>query len=89
MSTTVDLTPRAQQALREILGRQPDQRPEQVIEHALDLVAGQPAPRRGFNSLTDAEFEAWLNALAAHSNDIPPLPGETFSRESIYRDDEG
>ncbi|MGA3211087.1 MAG: hypothetical protein ABSD20_07245 [Terriglobales bacterium] len=89
MGMSVELTPHAQQVLREILGRQPDQRPEQVVERALDAVAGQSAPAQGLNLLADSEFEAWLDALAVHSSEIPPFPGETFSRESIYRDDEG
>jgi hypothetical protein len=32
------------------------------------------------------ETEAWLDRLARFSDKIPPMPGETFSREMIYQD---
>jgi hypothetical protein len=50
----------------------------------LEDAASQPAtpqPRR-----TPEEIRAWLNELAQFSNNIPPMPGETFSREMIYQD---
>lgn len=37
-------------------------------------------------ALSDAEFDAWLSAIAQYSEKIPPLEGETFSREMIYQD---
>ena len=36
--------------------------------------------------LTDEEFEAALDALAAYSDKIPVLPLEALSRDEIYRD---
>jgi hypothetical protein len=83
---TIHLTPQAEQVLRELMARQPDRRPEELIEGALNAIARQPAPRRGLHTLSEEEFEAWLDAVAAYSDRIPPMPGETFSREMIYRD---
>jgi len=34
---------------------------------------------------TRAEFGQWLDKFAAFSENIPPIPGETFSREMIYQ----
>jgi post-segregation antitoxin (ccd killing protein) len=33
------------------------------------------------------ETSAWLDQLAQFSHKIPAMPGETFSREMIYPDD--
>jgi hypothetical protein len=35
---------------------------------------------------TPEEVRAWLDRLAQFSDEIPPMPGETFSREMIYQD---
>jgi hypothetical protein len=35
---------------------------------------------------TREEIRAWLDELAALSDRIPPMPGESFSREMIYQD---
>ena len=35
---------------------------------------------------TPEETRAWLDELAQFSDEIPPMPGETFSREMIYQD---
>ncbi len=35
---------------------------------------------------TPEEIRAWLDELAAFSDEIPPQPGQTFSREMIYQD---
>lgn len=83
---TIHLTPQAEQVLRELMARQPDRRPEQLIEEALNAIASQTASRRALHTLSEEEFEAWLDAMAAYSGRIPPMPGETFSREMIYGD---
>ncbi len=36
--------------------------------------------------MTDEEVQAWFDELTQFSDKIPPLPGETFSRETIYQD---
>lgn len=88
MTMTIDLTPGAEHILRELLARQPERRPEEIVELGLNAIANQMPHKSGFNSLTDQEFEAWLDGLAAYSDQIPPMPGEIFSREMIYRDQE-
>lgn len=36
--------------------------------------------------LTDQEFAAILDQLALHSNKIPDLPNQAYSRAGIYQD---
>lgn len=83
---TIHLTKQAEQVLRELMARQPGSRPEELIEAALKAIARQPAPKRGLSELSEKELDTWLEAMAAYSDRIPPMPGETFSREMIYRD---
>ncbi|MCX6618588.1 MAG: hypothetical protein NTZ98_21140 [Acidobacteria bacterium] len=83
---TIHLTPQAEQVLRELMARQPDRRPEELVEAALNSIARQPAPKRGLHGLSEEDFETWFEAMAAYSDRIPPMAGETFSREMIYRD---
>ena len=46
-----------------------------------------PAPdERARRKWTRAEVRAWLDEMAQFSDEIPPMPGETFSREMIYQD---
>ena len=86
LGMTIHLTPQAEQVLRELMARQPNRRPEELIEAALNSIAQQPAPKGGLHGLSEEGFETWLEAMAAYSGRIPPMPGETFSREMIYRD---
>jgi len=86
LGMTIHLTPQAEQVLRELMARQPNRRPEELIEAALNSIARQPAPKGGLHGFSEEGFETWLEAMAAYSDRIPPMPGETFSREMIYRD---
>jgi hypothetical protein len=52
-----------------------------VIEQAISM----PLPS-GRRPKTGEEITAWLDSLAQFSDKIPPMPGETFSREWIYQD---
>jgi hypothetical protein len=36
--------------------------------------------------LTDEEFKASLDRLASYGKDLPKLPDDAYSRESIYQD---
>jgi hypothetical protein len=36
--------------------------------------------------MTGEEIQAWLDEMTQFSDKIPPMPGETFSREMIYQD---
>ena len=85
----VRLTPRGEHLVRQYLARGRYHSPEEVIEHALDTlvqadVPTEPAlaPKQG----SAEAFEAFLDALAEYSDQIPPMPGETFSRGMIYQD---
>lgn len=80
----VTLTPQAQELLRAALAQHPGASPAQILEHALAEHVGRvpSAPPK----LTPAEFHAWLDQFTAYSDQIPSLPGETFSREMIYQD---
>jgi len=41
-----------------------------------------PQPKK----LSPEEFDSWLAEFTQFSSQIPPMPGETFSREMIYQD---
>ena len=45
-----------------------------------------PSKPRTHRRWTPQEIRAWLDELARFSDKIPPMPGETFGREMIYRD---
>lgn len=81
---TITLTPNAEQIVRDQLARHPEQSPEEVVEQALRSIQSQPislSPRR-----TREDFRVWLKEYTKLSDQIPNLPGETFSREMIYED---
>jgi hypothetical protein len=48
----------------------------------------QPAPKPPRKPFDRKSFEEALDLLAAHSDQIPLLPEEAFSRESIYHRDD-
>jgi len=85
------LSGHAEELLRTVQARHPEQSPAELIEQALagqlerETRAEPPAelPRR---TLTPEELDRWLNEFAQFSDKIPAFPGETFSREMIYRD---
>lgn len=56
--------------------------------YILSLVerAAQPPPRPEPKKLSRQEFRDALDGMAEFSDKIPPLPGETFSREMICQD---
>ena len=60
-----------------------------VEAYVQDLVR-QAAPstlKKGLRrKRTPEETRAWRDELAQFSDEIPPMPGETFSREMIYQD---
>jgi hypothetical protein len=79
------LTPHGEELLEIALSRSPGQSPAQVIENALaEQVEREVSGAK--TKLTPASFHAWLNEFTAYSNRIPPMPGETFSRNMIYQD---
>ena len=54
---------------------------ESIVEQAM-TVATTFVPRQR----TREEMQAFYEALAAHSDKIPQLPDEAFTRESFYQD---
>jgi hypothetical protein len=88
----ITLTPNGEGLLRAVLARHPGQSPSQIVEEALaDRVdregAAEPSSSLGQSKcLTPGEFDSWLDAFTQFSDRIPPMPGETFSREMIYQD---
>jgi hypothetical protein len=85
----ITLTPHGEELLRSLLARQPGRSPTEIVEEALaGIEAGAPPlarlpePKR----LSHEEFQASLDRMAQFSDKIPPMPGETFSREMIYQD---
>ena len=84
----ITLTPRAERLLEERLASGPYHQPEKVIERALEALAEKEATGQleaGVDH-TLARFDAFLDALAADSDEIPPMLEETFSRGMIYQD---
>ena len=53
---------------------------ESLLEQAVTAVTSQPRLR------TREEMQAFYNVLAAHSDKIPQLQEEAFTRESFYQD---
>jgi hypothetical protein len=87
----VTLTPNGEELLRAALARHPGQSPTEVVEQALAEriereAATEPSAGPQAKKLTPEEFDSWLAEFTQFSNKIPPMPGETFSREMIYQD---
>ena len=87
----ITLTPHAEELLRSVLARHPERSPAEILEDALTRIEHEvadsrtallPEPKR----LSREESEAALDRMAQFSNKIPPMPGETFTREMIYQD---
>ena len=66
----------------EALGLSPEAYLERLIARATKQRSASEAGRRSGME----EFEAALDALARHSDKIPALSVETFSRENLYSD---
>jgi hypothetical protein len=55
--------------------------------YALELLEqAAPAAQVQKPQRTPEEIRAWLDEFAQFSDQIPAMPGETFSREMIYED---
>jgi len=53
---------------------------ESILEQAVTPSTSAPRKR------TREEMQAFYDVLAAHSDKIPQLPDEAFTRESFYQD---
>ncbi len=86
----ITLTPHAEALLRSLVARNPASTPAEILKRALAEAEGGvppsterlPEPKR----LSHEEFQASLDRMAQFSDKIPPMPGETASREMIYQD---
>ena len=58
---------------------------EAYVQSLLTQASPQPSGMAA-RAMTDEEIEAWFKELKQFSDKIPPMPGETFSREMIYQD---
>ncbi len=83
----ITLTPHGEELLRVARERHPDQSPAEILELALaERIAREQTPTPLNRKRTRAQFGEWLDKFAAFSEKIPPMAGETFSREMIYQD---
>ncbi len=81
MEIRIDLTPQMEAGLSaqaQTQGMSLDAYVQSVIEQ----IAAQRSPA----DLSLEDFEAGLDELAAESDDLPVLPAEAYTRESIYGD---
>jgi hypothetical protein len=83
----ITLTPRGEELLRIAVESHPDESATEIVERALaERIAREQAVSRPSRKPTLEELRTWFDEFAAFSEKIPPMPGETFSRDMIYRD---
>jgi hypothetical protein len=80
----ITLSPQAEELLRSVLARHLGQSPAEILEQALVEQAGRE--HLISTKLTPEEFDHWIEEFTGFSDKIPAMPGESFSREMIYRD---
>lgn len=83
---TVTLTPQAEQIVRNVLTKRPEQSPEQIIEQALLSFEPEQATSPTYRQRTPEQFRNWLEQLRKNAVAVPHLRNETYSREMIYQD---
>lgn len=83
MSITIELAPEVEARLTE----EAQARGLAVEEYAQHILERDSRPRLPEpKQLTDEEFYGALERMAKHSDEIPALPLDAFSRESLYSD---
>ena len=82
MALTIELPPDVEARLTE----QAEARGLDVATWAAHVLASATPPEGPVKPRTGEEARAWLDELARFSDQIPAMPGETFSREMIYQD---
>jgi hypothetical protein len=60
--------------------------PVEAYVQSLVKQAALQASEMARRKMTGEEIQAWLDELTQFSDKIPPMPGETFSREMIYQE---
>jgi hypothetical protein len=83
---TIILRPEQERVLLQAIDSGLAQSTSEALDQALDALRLRLPPSTVPQERTPEEIRAWLDELAALSDRIPPRPGETFSREMIYRD---
>ena len=84
MTLTLEIPPEVQRELArqaEVQGIPVQALVARLPKDATSPAAGGIPPQLRRSSV---EIEAWLDSLAEFSDQIPALPGETFSRTMIY-----
>jgi hypothetical protein len=82
MTLTIEIKPEVEAAL----AARAESQGVDVASYAASLVEEAVAPDLPRPKRSPEEVRAWLDRIAKYSDRIPDMPGETFSREMIYRD---
>jgi post-segregation antitoxin (ccd killing protein) len=82
MTITINIKPEVEAEL----ARQAEVRGMDVPAYATTLLEAAARPPRAAKSRTLEEFERTLDRIAQFADEIPALPDEAFSRESLYQD---
>ena len=82
MTLTIEIKPEVEAAL----AARAESQGVDVASYAASLVEEAVAPDLPRPKRSREEVRAWLDRIAEYSDKIPDMPGETFSREMIYRD---
>lgn len=83
MTLQLELSPELEARLvreAEAHGSKPEEYAQRLLDESL------PLHRAGTGILTPEGVETMLREMAKGSENLPDLPNEAFSRESIYRD---
>ena len=87
MTLTLEISPEVQRELAreaEVRGVAVPALAARLLEEAVARpIATTPAPAA---QRSPVQIRAWLDSLAEFSDQIPAMPGETFSRSMIYHD---
>jgi hypothetical protein len=83
---TIILRPEQERVLLQAIDSGLAQSTDEALDQALDSLRLRLPQSTVPQVRTREEIRAWLDELAALSDRIPPRPGESFSREMIYRD---
>ena len=85
MTLTLEISPEVQREL----AREADVRGVAVPALAVSILAeavARPLASPSPSQRSPLQIRAWIDSLAEFSDQIPALPGESFSRSMIYHD---
>jgi hypothetical protein len=81
----ITLSPEQERVLMDAINSGLAHTTDEALDQALNALRLR-LPQSTPPTRTPEEIRAWLDDLAALSDRIPPMPGENFSREMIYQD---